>query len=215
MDRKRNGEGIIEGLIGRLKYLCEVGITELALPQSEKGKGLKTIGEEVLACKKCLRHKERENAVRGRGNPGCAVIFAGGAPSEEDSKAGRPFTGKEGEQLTRMIKSMGLNREDVYVTNIIRCAGRPPTPEEFSMCISYFEREIDVIGPRVVISLGDDAARILLSTKGGVEEVRGRFHSYRGVKLMATHEPAILLKRQELKRDTWQDIQMVMGELKK
>ncbi|MBI5560464.1 MAG: uracil-DNA glycosylase [Deltaproteobacteria bacterium] len=205
----------LEGIIGRLKYLRGIGIGEL--PFTSKEKRLKGIGTEVTMCKICPLHRERKNAVCGKGNSNAAVLFAGGVPSGEDDAAGEPFTGGEGEQLANIIKAMGLETRDAYITNVIRCrpsGNRKPAPEEFSLCMPYLEREVDTIGPAVIVLLGDVPTRAVLGGEEGVGERRGRFHLYRGVKLMPTHGISSLLERPELKKDVWHDIQMVMGEIR-
>ena len=215
MDKKSDVSGIIEAGIGRLKYLMDAGIREVPFP-SKKNR-LNEIHGEISACERCPLCRQRKNAVFGAGNPDAKVLFVGGVPSKEDDLAGGPFTGSAGEQLTKIIKSMGLERKDVYITNVVKCrpsGDRIPTPEEFSLCVTHLEGEIDVIGPRVIISLGGDSTGALLGCVGGAAEMRGRFHLYRGIKLMPTHPPGLLLEKPELKKDTWHDIQMVIKELK-
>jgi len=130
---------------------------------------------------------------------------------------GKPFVGRAGQLLTDIIKAMGLERKDVYICNILKCRppkNRNPEPDEIAACEPFLIKQLDVIQPRVICAMGKFAAQTLLKTGTAISMLRGRFHSYHGIKLMPTYHPAYLLRNPGAKKQVWQDVQVIMEELK-
>jgi DNA polymerase len=178
---------------------------------------LRQIREDIGDCTRCRLHKQgRKQIVFGVGNPRAELMFIGEAPGADEDEQGEPFVGRAGQLLNNMIKAMGLRREDVYIANIIKC--RPPnnrTPErdECETCSPFLMRQIEVIGPKVLVALGAVAAKTLLAVNAPMSELRGRWFDFRGTKLAVTYHPAFLLRDPRQKKEAWKDLQMVMKEL--
>ncbi|MGB3057465.1 MAG: uracil-DNA glycosylase, partial [Candidatus Omnitrophota bacterium] len=131
-------------------------------------------------------------------------------------KQGRPFVGRAGQLLTKIIESIGLKREDVYIANILKCrppGNRNPLPSEIATCVTYLEKQIEFIKPGIICALGKFAAQTLLNTETPISRLRGKFHEYRGIKLMPTYHPAYLLRNPGGKREVWEDMKKVAKEL--
>jgi DNA polymerase len=195
---------------------------EVANPKPESGvddpaQALRLIREDLGDCTRCRLHKQgRKQIVFGVGNPKADLMFIGEAPGADEDQQGEPFVGRAGQLLNNMIKAMGLQREDVYIANIIKC--RPPgnrTPErdECETCSPFLMRQIAVIKPKVIVALGAVAAKTLLAINAPMSEFRGRWFDFRGTKLAVTYHPAFLLRDPRQKKETWKDLQMVMKEL--
>ena len=143
-------------------------------------------------------------------------MFVGEGPGADEDRQGRPFVGKSGQLLTKIIESIGFKREEVLIGNVNRCrppGNRPPTPEEASMCQPFLLREIAAVQPEVIVVLGNTAMRNLLDIKQGITKVRGQFQDYHGVKVMPTFHPAYLLRDPSKKKETWEDIKKVRDYL--
>jgi DNA polymerase len=143
-------------------------------------------------------------------------MFVGEGPGADEDRTGRPFVGRAGALLTKIIQAMGLERGDVYIANIVKCrppGNRDPEPDEISECLPYLEKQIDIIRPRVICSLGRVATQTLIRERTGISLLRGRFFEYRGIKLMPTFHPAACLRQPSSKRLVWEDIKKVMKEL--
>ena len=186
-------------------------------PEAETG--LAAIQKELADCTRCKLHKGRNSIVFGEGNPKAMLVFVGEGPGQEEDAQGRPFVGSAGQLLTDIIvKGMKLRREDVYICNIVKCRppdNRNPEPDEIGSCEPFLERQLRAIGPRVIVALGNVAARTLLKTGEGITALRGRWHDYHGVPLMPTFHPAYLLRNPKDKKLVWEDIQQVMAKMKK
>ena len=184
---------------------------------SDPVKALQIIREDLGDCTRCKLHKQgRKQIVFGVGNPRTELMFIGEAPGADEDEQGEPFVGRAGQLLNNMIKAMGLEREEVYIANIIKC--RPPgnrTPErdECETCSPFLMRQIAVIQPKVIVALGAVAAKTLLALNASMAEMRGRWYDFRGTKLAVTYHPAFLLRDPRQKKETWKDLQMVMAEL--
>jgi DNA polymerase len=175
---------------------------------------------EALAkqCTTCRLHQGRTHVVFGVGNPHAELMFAGEAPGRDEDLQGEPFVGRAGQLLTRIIEAIGLKRQDVYIANVIKCRppnNRNPEADEIAHCEPYLIRQIALVQPRLIVALGTFAAQTLLKTKLPISQLRGRFHTYQGVKLMPTFHPAFLLRNPERKRAVWEDMQMVQHELRR
>lgn len=176
--------------------------------------------EEIWAdigdCTRCPLHQERTNIVHTDGNRKARLMFVGEAPGADEDAQARPFVGRAGQLLTKIIEAIGLKREEVLIGNVNRCrppGNRPPTPEEASMCKPFLLREIAVVQPEVIVVLGNSAMRNLLDIKQGITRVRGQFQDYNGVKVMPTFHPAYLLRDPSKKKETWEDLKKVRDYL--
>ncbi|MGZ6224169.1 MAG: uracil-DNA glycosylase [Syntrophales bacterium] len=209
-------------------YLCMTG--DLAVPdtsaadnsrtqsRTSPGKSL-TLGEvrsELGDCQRCPLGRVRTNIVFGEGNPNAEIAFVGEAPGGDEDIQGRPFVGRAGQLLTKIIAAMGLKRSDVYICNILKCrppGNRNPMPEEITACEPFLVKQLEAINPRVICALGTFAARTLLKTDVPITVLRGKFHSYHGIQLMPTYHPAYLLRNPEAKKQVWEDVQKIMKAL--
>jgi uracil-DNA glycosylase family 4 len=176
--------------------------------------------EEIWAdigdCTRCPLYQGRTNIVHTDGNRKARLMFVGEAPGADEDAQARPFVGRAGQLLTKIIEAIGLKREDVLIGNVNRCrppANRPPTPEEASMCKPFLLREIAAVQPEVIVVLGNTAMKNLLDLKQGITRVRGQFQDYQGVKVMPTFHPAYLLRDPTKKKETWEDIKKVRDYL--
>jgi DNA polymerase len=143
------------------------------------------------------------------------LVFIGEAPGGDEDRQGRPFVGKAGQLLTRIINSIGPKREEVYITNIIKCRpphNRNPQRVEIATCAPFLEKQLEIIQPRIICALGTFAAQTLLKTDEKISHLRGRFHVYGGIKVMPTYHPAFLLRNPHKKREAWEDMKKIQGE---
>lgn len=186
-----------------------------------KGDSLDAIRTEIETkapggCRDCKLCGTRTNLVIGEGNPKARLVFVGEGPGEQEDLKGRPFIGRAGQLLDKMIEAMGLKREDVYICNVVKCRppeNRNPEPDEIAACSPYLHRQLDAIKPEVIVALGKFAAQTLLETEEKISDLRGRLHDYRGFKFVPTFHPAYLLRNPPAKREAWEDLQLVMKEL--
>ena len=179
---------------------------------------LTEIRADIGDCTRCKLHKlGRSQIVFGVGNPKAELMFVGEAPGRDEDIQGEPFVGRAGQLLTKIIEAIGLERQDVYIANVIKCRppeNRNPEPDEVASCEPFLFRQIDAIKPRVIVALGTFAAQSLLKTNLSISRLRGRPHEYRGAQLIATFHPAFLLRSPERKRDTWEDMKKVRALLR-
>ncbi len=211
----------------RLPCASRLSLERLQFVAPNKANLLAPIRERVRVCTKCPHLAcSRTQTVFGVGNPDAELMFIGEAPGADEDKQGEPFVGRAGQLLTRIIETMGLGREEVYIANILKCrpdtpsssfGNRPPTPREMETCRPYLLEQIDVIEPKVLVALGAVAVEGLLGTRGTMRELRGRWHSYNGTPLMITYHPAYLLRNQapSEKRKVWEDMLQVLERLEK
>jgi len=187
------------------------------LQVSDPVQALRAIREDIGDCTRCVLHKQgRKQIVFGVGNPRAELMFIGEAPGADEDIQGEPFVGRAGQLLNNMIKAMGIQREDVYIANIIKCrppGNRTPEREECDTCSPFLMRQIEVIKPKVIVALGAVAAKTLLAVNAPMAELRGRWYDFRGTKLAVTYHPAFLLRDPRQKKEAWKDLQMVMKEL--
>ncbi len=171
---------------------------------------------DMSGCQLCGLGKTRHNLVFGAGNAQAKVVFVGEAPGADEDEQGMPFVGRAGQLLTKIIEAMGLSRKDVYICNILKCRppqNRNPLPEEITACEPFLKQQLKSISPRIICALGTFAAKTLLKTEVPISVLRGRFHSYEGIKLMPTYHPAYLLRNPSAKKIVWEDVQLIMKEL--
>jgi len=170
-----------------------------SLPLSKKKILLEKIVSEIKECKKCPLHARRKNPVPGEGNPFSYIMLIGEAPGKEEDLEGRPFVGRAGALLDRLLQSNSISREeDVYITNLLKCrppSNRDPRKEEIDQCKEFLERQIELIKPKIVCCLGRHAAQFILKKKASIEEVRGRIiKSEYASKTIITYHPAAALR---------------------
>lgn len=174
------------------------------------------IHADLVDCLRCPLHQDRTNIVHTEGNPRARLMFVGEAPGADEDAQSRPFVGRAGQLLTKIIESIGFKREEVLIGNVNRCrppGNRPPTTEEADTCKPFLLREIAVAQPQVIVVLGNTAMRNLLETKEGITKLRGHFQNYKGIKVMPTFHPAYLLRDPSKKRETWEDLKKVRDYL--
>ncbi len=182
-----------------------------------KKEGMNKLNKDIKRCTECELHRSRKNAVPGEGNIDADIIFIGEGPGEVEDNKGRPFVGKAGQLLTRMLTAINLKREEVYITNIVKCRppnNRTPLPEEVETCILYLKRQIELINPLIICCLGGPAVKALTGSNLGISKLRGTFHRYPGtdggIPLIATYHPAAVLRFPErYKRAVWNDLKML------
>jgi DNA polymerase len=181
-----------------------------------EGDTLDRIREDLGECTRCRLHQQRNKIVFGVGNPRAELVFVGEGPGHDEDVQGLPFVGRAGKLLTQMIEAMGLQREQVYICNVVKCRppeNRKPEDDEVATCSPYLYRQLDVIAPKAIVCLGGTAAQALLKTKDSISRFRGTWFDYRGTKLLATYHPAYLLRNPNAKGEVWKDLQKVMAHL--
>lgn len=177
---------------------------------------LERIREDLGDCTRCRLHKQRNKLVFGEGNPRADLVFVGEGPGHDEDVQGLPFVGRAGKLLTQMVEAMGLQREQVYICNVVKCRppeNRKPEDDEIATCSPYLYRQLDVIRPKAVVCLGATAAQALLKTKDSISRYRGQWFDFRGAKLFVTYHPAYLLRNPAAKSEVWKDLQKVMAHL--
>jgi uracil-DNA glycosylase len=178
---------------------------------------LERVRREVVHCTLCHElATTRTQTVFGTGNPRARLCFFGEAPGADEDRQGEPFVGAAGQLLNKIIEACTLKREDVYILNVLKCRppqNRTPLPEETANCRAYFERQLEIIRPEFICCLGAVASQALLRTTQSLGRLRGRFHDYRGIRVMVTYHPAYLLRYPDKKRETWEDMKMLMQEM--
>jgi len=181
-----------------------------------EGDTLELVRENLGECTRCRLHKQRNKIVFGAGNPRAELVFVGEGPGHDEDVQGLPFVGRAGKLLTQMIEAMGLEREDVYICNVVKCRppeNRKPEDDEVATCSPYLYRQLDVIAPKAIVCLGGVAAQTLLKTKDPISRFRGTWFDFRNTKLLATYHPAYLLRNPNAKGEVWKDLQKVMSFL--
>ncbi len=179
---------------------------------------LEEVREELGECTRCKLHTGRTQIVFGVGNPHAKLVFVGEAPGADEDAQGEPFVGRAGQLLTKIIQAMGMQREDVYICNIIKC--RPPnnrTPEadEILACSPFLLKQLRVIGPAFICALGGPATQTLLQTKEPITRLRGKFYDFHGIPLLPTFHPAFLLRNPHEKKTVWEDMKLLLREMQK
>jgi DNA polymerase len=178
---------------------------------------LTAIRGEIGDCTRCKLHRlGRRQIVFGVGNPNADLMFVGEAPGADEDVQGIPFVGRAGQLLTKIIEAIGMQRDDVYIANVIKCRppeNRNPEPDEVERCEPFLFQQIDRIQPKVIVALGTFAAKALLKTQDPISRLRGRAFEYRGATLIPTFHPAFLLRSPDRKRDVWEDMKKVRALL--
>jgi uracil-DNA glycosylase family 4 len=170
------------------------------------------LAELIRACTLCPLHATAINPVPGEGNPAARLVCVGEAPGATEDETGRPFVGRAGELLTRILEAIDLKREDVFIVNVLKHrppGNRNPAPDEIVACRPYLMRQLELIRPSVILALGTFAAQTLLETKLAIGKLRGNVHRFYGTPLVVTYHPAALLRNPHWKRPTWEDVKLV------
>ncbi|GGE26108.1 uracil-DNA glycosylase [Marinithermofilum abyssi] len=173
---------------------------------------LLTIEKTYAGCTRCPLHAKRTHIVFGEGNPASPLMFVGEGPGADEDRQGRPFVGKAGQLLNKMLAAAGIPREDIYITNIVKCrppGNRTPTPEEMGTCITILREQYRVIRPKLIVTLGSAPTRAMIDPKARITRVRGQWFERKGVRMMPTFHPAYLLRNPDSKREAWQDFQAI------
>ncbi len=180
------------------------------------GESMEQVWADIGNCTRCPLHEGRTHIVHTEGTQRARLMFVGEAPGADEDMQARPFVGRAGQLLTKIIESIGFKREEVLIGNINRCrppGNRPPTPDEVAMCKPFLLREIAAVRPEVIVVLGNTAMKNLLDVKEGITKLRGIFQDYQGIKIMPTFHPAYLLRDPSKKRETWEDLKKVRDYL--
>jgi DNA polymerase len=183
---------------------------------AKRAAALQAIRDEIGDCTRCPLHTGRNQLVFADGDPNARLLFVGEGPGADEDAQGLPFVGRAGQLLNNMINAMGLQREQVYIANVVKCRppqNRAPEPEEAHTCTPFLFRQIDVVKPEVIVALGATAATYLLGQRQPLAGLRGRVHSFRQTKLIVTYHPAYLLRDPRQKKEAWADLQIAMREL--
>jgi DNA polymerase len=173
---------------------------------------------EVRGCTKCRLCETRTQTVFGEGDHDAKIFIIGEGPGQNEDEMGKPFVGRSGELLNKWIAAMGLAREQVFIANIVKCrppGNREPAPDEVATCTPYLERQLEIVRPKVIITVGRPSAQYMLGSKLAMSRLRGQWHAWRGIKLMPTYHPAYVLRSYtvETRGAVWNDLKMVMAEL--
>ena len=223
MDQKM-GE-IVADLKSYFEYLKGIGIESLIVsenipeevsvsspPLLKMATTLEEVRRELGDCRRCKLHRTRHSLVFGEGNEKATLMFIGEGPGYEEDVQGMPFVGRAGQLLTKIIESIHLQREEVYIANIIKCRppkNRNPEPDEIQSCHPFLLKQINAIQPRIICALGAFAAQTLLKTDAKITALRGRFFDRDGIKVIPTYHPAYLLRNPERKREVWEDMKQI------
>ena len=220
---------LIEDLKSYLEYLRDMGIESLPTaagpvtqtPSSSESlvssSTLKDIRQEMEGCKRCKLHRTRKSLVFGEGNEKAILMFIGEGPGYDEDIQGQPFVGKAGQLLTKIIQSINLQREEVYIASIVKCRppqNRNPEPDEINACGPFLQRQIQAIQPRIICALGTFAAQSLLQTGEKISALRGKCFDLKGIRVIPTYHPAFLLRNPERKREVWEDMKKIAEWLK-
>jgi DNA polymerase len=202
----------------QLQDMLFVQVEEAVLVPTAKAETLEDIWRDIGECTRCGLCEGRTQVVNTHGSPKARLMFVGEAPGADEDAQGKPFVGRAGQLLTKMIEAMGMRREDVIIGNVNRCrppGNRQPTLEEAAICRPFLFREIAAIQPDVIVVMGNTALRNLLEIRAGITSVRGQFQDFRGIKVMPTFHPAYLLRDPSKKRETWEDLKKVRDYLER
>ncbi len=239
---RKNGDNFVEGLETALRFLGEMGVEdvfrerrredikpaprpapETRPPFEEPGDAeaaLAALRDEVLVCRKCGLAEGRTNAVPGEGSARAELMFIGEGPGRDEDSQGRPFVGRAGQLLTKIIEAMGFSRSRVYIANIVKCRppdNRVPRGDEVEACRPHILRQIAIIKPKIIVTLGKTAIDAFIpGLTGGMTSIRGQFREWNGIRLMPTFHPAYLIRNEgdkAIKRMVWEDMQQVMTAL--
>lgn len=172
---------------------------------------LDAVAAEIGSCQRCVLHTSAKNPVPGEGNPQARFVVVGEAPGQTEDELGRPFVGKSGDLLTKILEAIGFKREDVFICNVLKHrppGNRNPAADEILACRPFLLRQLELLQPKVILAVGTFAAQTLLETDSPIGKLRGLEHRYHGIPLVATYHPAALLRNPNWKRPAWEDVQL-------
>ncbi len=211
---ERDPEKLLDNLGENLQFLSLLGVDFITRDTS-----FSSLEKEILSCQKCPLSQTRTHAVPGEGNLNAELLFVGEAPGRDEDIQGRPFVGKAGQLLTKIIQAMTFQRQEVYITNVVKCrppGNRNPQGMEIESCKGYLLAQIDMIKPRVIVTLGKVAADFFISSHLGMTALRGDFYDFHQTQVMPTFHPSYLIRNEgnrNLKRMVWEDMKKVMAFL--
>jgi len=235
---EKRAEDFIINLEERVRFFSQLGVEFLSSPPSltsysspsppllsssseSKLSFFQALEEKILNCQKCDLSQERRNAVPGDGNAETELMFVGEAPGYDEDIQGRPFVGRAGQLLTKIINAMKFQREDVYITNVIKCRpakNRTPHKNEIEQCKHYLFEQIEMIKPKVIVALGKVATDFFVKSDLGMTQLRGNFHDFNNARVMPTFHPSYLIRNEgnrEIRKMVWEDMKKVMAFLNK
>jgi len=224
---------LLEDVGCRLRFLHEIGVEDVPAARRVTEKSsprragdpaaasrLGSVNDEILTCRKCGLAEGRTHAVPGEGDAAAELMFVGEGPGRDEDSQGRPFVGRAGQLLTKIIAAMTFERSRVFITNIVKCRppeNRVPQRGEVESCTPYLLRQVEIIRPRVIVSLGKTATDFFVpDATGGMTAIRGKFYDWNGTRIMPTFHPSYLVRNEgnrEIKRMVWDDMRQVMALL--
>ena len=213
---EKRSERLLGELEEKLKFFSLLGVDFIT-----EEPPLLSLEETIHRCQKCPLAQTRTKAVPGEGNPTAELMFVGEAPGHDEDIQGRPFVGKAGQLLTKIIQAMQFKREDVYITNVVKCrppGNRTPQGSEVETCKEYLLRQIEQIHPKVIVTLGKVATDFFIQSRLGMTALRGDFYEFHRIKVMPTFHPSYLIRNEgnkKLKKMVWEDMKKVMAFLGK
>ena len=220
---------ITEGATAYLRFLAELGAAGFDLSDQSlaamaswgntpyNSSASLDIFNNFIKCRQCVLSGKRQRVIYGRGNSDARLVLIGGVPEAEDAQTGKPYSGRAGALLDKILAAMSIARNDVYITFAVKCCmpdAAKPGIGVVNSCRAYLRKELIRLHPDVICAFGEFAAMSLLETATPLARLRGRFHDYKGIPLMPTHAPEYLLANADAKREAWEDIKQVMGRLK-
>jgi DNA polymerase len=210
----------LRALAESLRFYQAMGMTELPLTREYLAgpkDALARLEARIQGCARCKLSKGRATIVFGSGNPQAGLVAIGEAPGAEEDVQGKPFVGRAGQLLTKMLESVGLSRDEVFICNIVKCrppGNRNPESDEIAACEPFLMEQLAAIQPKVILALGNFASQTLLKTREPIGKLRGRLHQYHSMVLVPTFHPAFLLRNpgQEYRRMAWDDLKLARRE---
>jgi DNA polymerase len=221
---EKRAEKLIENLEERVKFYSQIGVDFIessSAPEEPSSQTFHSLKNQILDCQKCSLARGRKNAVPGEGNLETDLMFVGEAPGRDEDVQGRPFVGRAGQLLTKIINAMHFEREEVYITNVVKCRppeNRTPHVDEIEKCKGYLLDQIEMIRPRVIVTLGKVATDFFVRSRLGMSALRGKFADYGDIQVMPTFHPSYLIRNEPnkiLKKMVWEDMKKVMAFLGK
>jgi len=222
---------ILEGLSAHLKFLSELGCAGLVCSdqsleiiqgwgadKAKNNSNLFGIYNNFIKCRNCSLLKDHKQIVCGDGPPEARLVIVGGVAGPDDVREGKPYGGKAGELLNKMIAAMNLTRDQIYITRAVKCClpdKQKPKMVDINICKSYLDKELRLVKPDIICAFGEVATMSLLETSIPLSRLRGRFHDYKGMRIMPTYSPAYLLENKDAKREVWEDLKQVIAEMEK
>jgi DNA polymerase len=211
---------LISNLKTYLEYLKGMGIVSLPASEMKADEAIQShiitledVRKELGDCKRCKLHRGRKTIVFGEGNEKATLMLIGEGPGYDEDVQGRPFVGKAGQLLTKILQSINLPREKVYIANIIKCRppqNRNPEPDEIQSCSPFLMKQIEAIQPKIICALGTFSAQTLLKTETKITALRGKLFDLEGIKVIPTYHPAFLLRNPDKKREVWEDMKKIV-----